>query len=294
MARRSLKVAVVLSLVLSASCQPLKQSPQLSLAEGSVQLGTLNQHYRRVGQGPPLLLLHGLTNTWRVWRPYLGPLSGSHELLVPDMRGHGDTRNPSGTFSVVQVAQDMFALLDGLRVDRVQIIGYSFGGHVALRMAALQPERVEAMIVIAGAHQLNSAARQVHEEIGRADLPANWWLKEVSTWHPGGEAQVRDLWRQGVASVLAEGFAMSEASMAAIRARTLIIQGDRDEIFPLEVPLDMYRRIKAAQLWIIPKGTHSALFWQDVAPAGTDIGGSPAAQKLLPELVGTFLNRAGR
>jgi pimeloyl-ACP methyl ester carboxylesterase len=270
-------------------CQQSRQPAQESMRADSLQLGDLSQHFRRAGQGPPLLLIHGLTNTWRVWRPYLKALGASHELIAPDIRGHGDTPNPSDTLSPQQVAQDMFALLDALHIKRVQIAGYSFGGHVALRMAAMYPDRVDAMIVIAGAHQLLGSSRQTHRDMLVTPIPSDWWLKEVSTWHPGGKAQVRSVNRQGIEAALTDGFAMPDASLAEIRARTLIISGDRDEIFPLEVPLDLYRKIKGSQLWIIPNANHSAVFWQDVAPANTDFGGNPSANTLFADLAGAFL-----
>ena len=82
---------------------------------------------------------------------------------------------------------------------------------------------------------------------------------------------------------------MPDASVAAIRARTLIIQGDRDDFFPLEVPLDLYRKIPKAQLWIIPNATHTSVFYQDFAPAGTDLGGTRLAGRIFPEVVNSFL-----
>jgi len=82
---------------------------------------------------------------------------------------------------------------------------------------------------------------------------------------------------------------MSAESLAAIRARTLIIQGDRDEVFPLEVPIDLYRKIKGSQLWIIPNANHIAVFWEDVLPADETYSGNSDANKLFPDIVNTFL-----
>ena len=81
----------------------------------------------------------------------------------------------------------------------------------------------------------------------------------------------------------------AEASLAAIRARTLIIQGDGDYFLPLEVPLDLYRKIPKAQLWVIPNATHSSVFYLDFAPAGTDLGGTSLAARIFPEVVNSFL-----
>ena len=179
--------------------------------------------------------------------------------------------------------------MDSLGIKQVQVAGFSFGGHVALRMAALEPERVEAMVVIAGTHRLIGSAKKAHKDAVQQGLPSGWYLDEVRKWHPGGEAQVQQIWRQGAASGLTEDFPMPDASLAAIRARTLIIQGDRDDYYPLEVPLDLYRKIPKAQLWVIPNTTHSTVFFSDFAPAGTDLGGTPLAARIFPEVLNSFL-----
>ena len=202
-----------------AACDGPQRSPVAPITHDSARLGDLVQHYRRVGKGPPLLLIHGLTNTWRVWRPHIESLAATHELIIPDLRGHGDTPNPAATLTQMQVARDLLALLDTLGFRQVQIAGFSFGGMVALRMAALQPERVEAMIVIAGAHRLLGSARTTHEANARSDIPRGWYLDTVRTWHPGGEPQVQRVSRQGITAALADDFAMSDSSVAGIRKK---------------------------------------------------------------------------
>src|SRR5207248_4048301 len=127
---------------------------------------------------------------------------------IPDLRGHGDTKNPASTLTPMQVARDMLTLLDDLGVKQVQLIGFSFGGIVALRMAALQPERVEAMIVIAGAHQLLGTARKGLEDKVLTGLPRDWYFDAARTWHPGGEEQMQQVYRQGLEAALDNDFAM--------------------------------------------------------------------------------------
>ena len=105
----------------------------------SVRIGDIDQHYRTIASGPPVLLLHGLTNTWRVWRPYLQTFSGTNQVIVPDFRAHGDTSAGSPALTPNQVAQDMWAMLDALNVMQVQVVGYSFGAHVALAWPPLSP-----------------------------------------------------------------------------------------------------------------------------------------------------------
>src|SRR5262245_58332440 len=130
---RCLWICGMVLIVLGCGRAPSQTSP--AIQERSVQIGDLVQHYRTVGEGPPLLLIHGLTNTWRVWRPHIEALAATHDLIIPDLRGHGDTPNPASTLTPMQVARDMLALLDALGIKQVQVAGFSFGGGVALRMA---------------------------------------------------------------------------------------------------------------------------------------------------------------
>lgn len=283
-----LRVSLCVLLLLLAECATSPPQRTSAVRENSARIGDLVQYYRTVGQGPPLLLIHGLTNTWRIWSPYIDALAEKHQLIIPDLRGHGDTKNPASTLTQKQVARDMLALLDNLGVKQVQLVGYSFGGNVALRMAAIQPERVEAMIVIAGWHQLLGTTRKSLEDKAVTGLPRDWYLGAARTWHPGGDEQVQQLYRQGIAAALDDDFAMPD--VATIRARTLIIQGDRDDYFPLDVPSDLYRKIPKAQLWIIPNTTHATVFYEDIAPPGEDLGGGRLAARIFPEVADAFLS----
>lgn len=83
---------------------------------------------------------------------------------------------------------------------------------------------------------------------------------------------------------------MTDAALASIRTRTLIVHGDRDEWWPLEVTLDMFRKIPGAELWIIPNTGHNAVFWHDVAPPGVDVGGGVREAPHFSEVALAFLN----
>ncbi len=257
--------------------------------DGTLELRGIQQYYRIYGSGPPLLLLHGLTNTWRVWRPFLPSLAADHMLIVPDLRGHGRTTNTASELKPSQVAQDMFALLDSLKIDRVNVAGLSFGGHVALRMSIQQPSRIAAMISIAGAHRLPPASRKYCEENVNAPLKQGWWLDEVKTWHPRGEDQLREVRDLGLTGSLNDDFTMSDAALSTIRARTLIIQGDRDEIFPLEVPVELARKIGDSQLWIVPNAPHRVFFFCDFMPRNVSCGGGTEAATIFPGVVKKFI-----
>lgn len=101
------------------------------------------------GEGPPLLLMHGLTRNSADFEPLAAHLADRYRLIVPDQRGRGlsDSDPDPANYRPDIYAQDMFALLDSLGVDRVSLIGTSMGGLMAMIMAAVQPARVGAVVL---------------------------------------------------------------------------------------------------------------------------------------------------
>ena len=100
-------------------------------------------HLVRAGQGQkPLLLLHGWPEFWLTWQPVMARLADRHALLVPDLRGFGDSSKPAGPWGADDHAKDMLGLLDALGIGRVGIVGHDVGGAVMQVLARTAPDRV--------------------------------------------------------------------------------------------------------------------------------------------------------
>jgi pimeloyl-ACP methyl ester carboxylesterase len=112
-----------------------------------VQLPGLRMHVRDEGQGPPVLLLHGLGSTGADWE-LVAPLLPGHRLLMPDLRGHGETEKPPGDYGVAVHARDVAALLDQLQLRSVHVIGLSMGGMIAFQLAVDRPDLVRSLVII--------------------------------------------------------------------------------------------------------------------------------------------------
>jgi pimeloyl-ACP methyl ester carboxylesterase len=98
-------------------------------------------HVARIGQGRPLLLLHGWPEFWLTWESVMQRLADRFQLIAPDLRGFGDSDKPDGPCGPDRHAQDMLALLDTLKLDRVGIVGHDVGGAVMQPLARQAPER---------------------------------------------------------------------------------------------------------------------------------------------------------
>ena len=108
--------------------------------------------YFVTGEGPPVTLLHGFTQSGRSWRELISRMPEGWKWIVPDLRGHGGTQTPRGAAcSMDACTADLETLWDHLRVERTHLVGYSMGGRLALHVAAHRPGRVLSLLTI-GAH----------------------------------------------------------------------------------------------------------------------------------------------
>jgi pimeloyl-ACP methyl ester carboxylesterase len=113
---------------------------------------TIHGHTRafvKVGEGPALLLLHGLGCDHTTWSPVITQLAKHYTVIAPDLLGHGASAKPRADYSVGGYANGMRDLLTVLGIDKVTVVGHSFGGGVAMQFAYQFPERTERMILVA-------------------------------------------------------------------------------------------------------------------------------------------------
>jgi pimeloyl-ACP methyl ester carboxylesterase len=220
--------------------------------------------YEVRGDGPPLLLLHGFFGSSGDWVHLfdLDALAKQWRLIMPDARGHGRSTDPAGRLSHRQAAADIAALLDHLKVDRVKAVGLSFGGNILLHLAtaAATRARLEAMVTIGSPSTFPPSARAIMATITVESRTEDAW-REMRARHMHGDDQIRALWRTAHDfSTDTEDLAFTPAQLGAITARTLIVTGDRDPLYPLEIFVEQYRALPGAALYVIPDGGHDAVF----------------------------------
>jgi 2-hydroxymuconate-semialdehyde hydrolase len=118
----------------------------------SIQCGRVLTNYQDVGAGEPVLLLHGSgpgVSAWANWRLTIGDLSPHFRLLAPDLAGFGySERVPGLAYTRDLWLQQIVDFLDAVEIDRVHLIGNSFGGSMALALAVAHPERVNRIVLM--------------------------------------------------------------------------------------------------------------------------------------------------
>lgn len=109
----------------------------------------LSLHYQQIGQGPDVVMVHGITGNLAVWHLHIVPaLCDRFRVLTYDLRGHGYSGTPATGYSPDDMADDLLGLVDGLGLERPAVIGHSYGADIALYFAARHPERVTQVVAI--------------------------------------------------------------------------------------------------------------------------------------------------
>jgi pimeloyl-ACP methyl ester carboxylesterase len=232
----------------------------------TVPIGDIDLHFETRGQGEPLLLLHGMTGCGGDWA-FAGrdALEKEYRLIIHDARGHGRSTNPGKTIAHRQCAADALGLLDHLGIDRCKAIGMSMGGNTLLHMATMSPERIDAMVIVSATPYFPEQARALMRQVAVEQQPEAEW-QAMRARHVHGDGQIRALWQaqRGLADSF-DDMTFTPPSLARVKARTLVVQGDRDPLYPVELSVEMYRAIPRAALWIVPGAGHGPNFL-DAAP----------------------------
>ena len=219
-------------------------------------------HYGLFGdqRGEPLLWLSGWSGTGEDWRYVFGEVPSGFRLIGPDIRGNGTSTGFRGTHTFRQSARDVFALLDHLGIHRVKAVGLSGGGITLLHMATQQPDRIEAMIAISAPPYFPSQARVIQRQYSFESLDEAE-KKRMHDRCKGGQEQID--WLVEQTRVMADTYDdvdFTPPLLGTITARTLIVFGDQDPLYPVRLALELREGIRRSSLWVVPNGGHAPIF----------------------------------
>lgn len=245
-------------------------------------------HFTEQGDGPPLLLLHGLGASNFSWRDNIGALSRLFRVLAPDLPGHGCSPAPlDGDYRLEALVQGVVGFMDWRGIPRAVLAGNSLGGGLALMLARDYPERVSALILLAPAAavtrlpyifyplKLPGIGRLLSLLLGPWIIPfalrLAYYRRELITplVVAGYAGPFRDR-RRGLAlaslcrQVHIPPLTEIEAMLAQLRQPATIIWGERDRILPVRQALWLKERLPQAEFHILPKVGHAP---QEEAPA---------------------------
>ena len=112
------------------------------------QVGDVAIHYVRMGNGAPLVLLHGWPQTWFAWRHIIPILAQHYTVIAPDLRGLGDSSKPANGYDKRTIAEDVYQLTLQLGFERILLVGHDWGGSTAYAYAAAHREGVQRLAIV--------------------------------------------------------------------------------------------------------------------------------------------------
>lgn len=221
---------------------------------------------------PVVVLSNSLGSTLEMWDAQAVALAERFRVVRYDTRGHGRSPVPGGPYDIDDLADDVVALLDTLRVDRAHFVGLSLGGMTGMRVAARNPERVDRMVVLCtGAHLGPPSAWTERAATVRARGASAVAETVVQRWFTPAYLEenpdVRKASEQMVADTPAEGYAACCEVIAAmdlrpdlprITAPTLAIAGADDPATPPTHLATIARSVRDGRLLVVPDSAHLA------------------------------------
>jgi pimeloyl-ACP methyl ester carboxylesterase len=243
--------------------------------------------YRTAGEGPPVVLIHGMVNSSRHWEAVALRLARDHTVIAPDLIGHGDSATPRGDYSLGAHAAVIRDLLAAIGVDSATIVGHSLGGGVAMQFFYQFPQRTERLVLVSSgglghevspllrgaampgasrllslaAHpRLVSALDEAGERLRRHGLGTGVYLQAIArALRPLEQPGAREAFVQTLRSVIdVHGQRVSARDRLYLLAPvpTLLVWGERDHTIPLEHGRDAHAAIPGSRFETLPRAAH--------------------------------------
>jgi len=226
--------------------------------QGRVESAGASLYYATYGAGKPVVLLHGGAGSSEHWANQVPALAARFRVIVLDSRGHGRSTRDERPYTYHQMAEDVLALLDALGLRQASLVGWSDGGAIGLDLAIQHPERVEKLVTFGANYDLSGlrkgggphATFATYFDRCAADYRR---LSPTPKAYKAFVAALTKMWSSQPN--------FKPAQLATIKARTLVADGEHDEIIRQDHVRALAGHIPGARLLLIPDTSHFAL-WQ--------------------------------
>jgi non-heme chloroperoxidase len=225
--------------------------------------------------GPAVIMLHGITDSWFSFSRVLPLLPADMRVVVPDMRGHGDSERPAAGYRLDDFAADVIALMDALHIEKAVIVGHSMGSFVARKVYELASERVSRLVLVgAGAVAQNPGMFDLVAAVNQLTDPVDEKFVrdfQMSCVHapvpePFMEAAIANSRRTParVWKAAFQGLIDGDISLAHPPVRTLVLGGRKDAVFSATEQMVLARQFPRGELHLIDEVGHT-LHWEQPA-----------------------------
>lgn len=231
----------------------------MSVDGGYVKANGVNTYYEVHGEGGPLLLLHGGTDTIESFREQTPALAKRFKVILPERRGHGRTADVEGPITYELMAQDTIAFMEALGTGPAHLVGWSDGAIVGMLVAMWRPDIVKRFVSVGGNFHVDGLTEEFTAYVRRATAETFFpsAVEAYKQMSPDGPEHWPVVFEKIMRMWLAEP-QMTSQELAAIKAPTLVMCGQND-IMTLEHTIELFRAIPSGQLCVLPGTSHFLL-----------------------------------
>jgi pimeloyl-ACP methyl ester carboxylesterase len=240
---------------------PPTPAPVAGLQSGSAAVNGIRLYYATIGQGSPVVLLHGGLANSDYFGNQIAALAPRHRVIVVDSRGHGRSTRDARPFGYDLMADDVVALLDQLQIGRADIVGWSDGAIIGLDLSIRHPTRVGRVFAFAANTVTAGVVDGVENNPTFAAFIARTGQEYARLSPAPDQAQA---FLDQISNMWASEPNWTDAQLQAIRAPVLVVDGDHDEAIRRPHTEYIAATIPGAGLLILPNTSHFA-FLQDPA-----------------------------
>jgi pimeloyl-ACP methyl ester carboxylesterase len=195
------------------------------------EVNGINLYFETHGTGQPLILLHGGLGSGEMFGPTLTELAQQHQVITVDLQGHGRTADIDRPIDIRLMADDIGALIDHLKLDKPDVVGYSLGGGVALFTALKYPDKVRRLVVASAHARRDAIPPEMLAQQAQVNAAAAEFLKDTPMWelyqrvapHPEDFPRLLDK----VGEAMAQDYDYTE-DVRSLQVPTLLVAADAD------------------------------------------------------------------
>jgi pimeloyl-ACP methyl ester carboxylesterase len=201
------------------------------------EVNGLNMYYETHGSGTerPMILLHGGLGSGEMFGPILPALTERHQVIAPDLQGHGRTADIDRPIDDRLMADDIAALIDHLGLDKPDVVGYSLGGGVAFHTAVKYPEKIGRVVVASVYFRSDDVHEELKAQQGQVNASAAEFLKDTPMWELYQRVAPRPEDFPGlldkIGAMMQDGFDYTE-ELRGIEVPTMLVAADADQAPP--------------------------------------------------------------
>ena len=239
-----------------------------------VSINGIELSYERRGKGTPLVLIHGYPLDHTIWNDVLPLLENDFDLILPDVRGFGESTTVETPYTMTNIASDLAALLETLGIEKTALAGHSMGGYVALAFAKAFPDKTAGLALVSSQAAGDPPDRKEGRYKSAADVKQNGVqpVADGMTDKLSSDQRVRDfvhplIAKQSISAVVGALGAMAEREdltsfVAAFTHPLVLLHGDADNLIPVERAREIKSLVPSAALVELPGAGHMPMMEQ--------------------------------